>query len=94
MLKSFALSKDANIEKDTQNSLLIITNLAMALEKEETKTRYGIVKRERIMPPEEEYDLQQTEFYLKKLIDILTDCERSPLHLCRGIKTPIIILLS
>ncbi len=73
IIESFLSSENSNIEEDKRNSLLNIANLAKDLEQEETKTRYGIMKGENLIPPEEEYDIIKTKVYLKNVIEILIE---------------------
>jgi HEPN domain-containing protein len=73
IIERYVLSQNNTIEENIKNSLLKIANLAKDVEQEETKTGYGVVGDERLITPEEEYDINKTKIYSKNLKGILRE---------------------
>ena len=71
IIESFLLKQDIDIEEDINKKLLKIAKLARTIEQEETKTRYGSIRKGKLIKPEEEYDKNRTDVFLKLLIEIM-----------------------
>lgn len=73
IIESFASSERTNLEEEKRIILLNIANIAKKLEQEETKTRYGVIRGEDLIAPEDEYDINKAEKFLSDLNKILGD---------------------
>ena len=91
ILESIEANKNIKIEKKNLEDIKKIAALAKGIENEGVTTRYGIVKEDKLITPEEKYDKLEAIKYLKDLKEILINI-RSLIEELANLEQQIIIL--
>ncbi len=71
ILESIETNKNIKIEKIDLEIIQKVATLAKGIEGEGVTTRYGIIKEDKLITPEEKYDKLEAIKYIKDLKDIL-----------------------
>ncbi len=71
ILESIEFNDNIQLEKKTLERIKKIAALAKNIEGERTATRYGIIKNDELITPEDKYDKTKTCIFLNDLKDIL-----------------------
>lgn len=71
ILEAIKNNSSIQIEKKNLNQIKKLTTIAREIEKEETATRYGIVIDGKLISPDDYYDKDKTDNFIKKIKEII-----------------------
>jgi HEPN domain-containing protein len=72
ILDSLIYNKKLEMEEEIIIKLKELSKLAKPIEKETTMTRYGVIRDEKLIPPEKLYKKSNTKDFIAKMIKFLT----------------------